>query len=80
MDRQFFDQLGERIGGLFPGDPGMVKGEVSRNITALLRSAFAELDLVDREEFEVQRQVLARTRERLEALERRVAELESRGR
>src|SRR6185503_16877578 len=43
---------------------------------ALLSSAFARLDLVSREEYDVQAQVLARAREKLEALERRVAELE----
>ena len=76
MDRDFFDQLGQRIEGLFPGDVGKMRGEVNRNITTLLRSAFAELDLVSREEFEVQREVLGRTRSRLEALETRVAALE----
>lgn len=76
MDRPFIEQLSQRISGLFPGDAERIKGEVNRNITALLRSAFAELDLVDREEFEVQREVLARTRSKLEALEKRVTELE----
>lgn len=77
MEKRFFEQLGEQIGRLFPEANGPLGGELNRNITALLSSAFAELDLVSREEFEVQREVLARTRAKLEALESRVSELET---
>ncbi|MBN4664620.1 accessory factor UbiK family protein [Pandoraea nosoerga] len=51
--------------------------DIERNVKSLLNSGFNRLDLVTREEFDVQAQVLARTREKLEALEKRVAELES---
>ena len=47
-----------------------------RNFHAILQSALARLDLVSREEFEVQKAVLAKTRQKLEALEQRVAEIE----
>lgn len=50
--------------------------DIERNVKSLLNSGFSRLDLVTREEFDVQAQVLARTREKLEALEKRVAELE----
>ncbi|AJC20846.1 MULTISPECIES: accessory factor UbiK family protein [Pandoraea] len=50
--------------------------DIERNVKSLLNSGFNRLDLVTREEFDVQAQVLARTREKLEALEKRVAELE----
>ncbi|MND05820.1 Membrane fusogenic activity [compost metagenome] len=43
----------------------------------MLQNALGKLDLVTREEFEVQQQVLARTREKLESLAQRLAELES---
>lgn len=51
--------------------------EVEKNLRALLASGLARLDLVTREEFDVQRQVLARAREQLTALEARIAELEA---
>jgi BMFP domain-containing protein YqiC len=51
--------------------------DVDKNVRALLTSALGRLDLVTREEFEVQAQVLRRTREKLEALAARVAELEA---
>ncbi|WP_353190460.1 accessory factor UbiK family protein [Pandoraea pnomenusa] len=50
--------------------------DIERNVKSLLNQGFTRLDLVTREEFDVQAQVLARTREKLEALEKRVAELE----
>jgi hypothetical protein len=51
--------------------------DVEKNIRAALSATFTKLDLVTREEFDVQTQVLHRTREKLEALEQRVNELES---
>ncbi|MGC7404583.1 accessory factor UbiK family protein [Pandoraea pneumonica] len=51
--------------------------DIERNVKSLLNQGFTRLDLVTREEFDVQAQVLARTREKLEALEQRVAALES---
>jgi len=51
--------------------------DIERNVKSLLNQGFTRLDLVTREEFDVQAQVLARTREKLEALEKRVAALES---
>ncbi len=50
--------------------------DVERNVKAMLSQGFSKLDLVTREEFDTQTQVLARTRARLEELEQRVAELE----
>lgn len=52
--------------------------DVEKNLKAMLSQGFAKLDLLTREEFEIQSEVLARTRAKLEALEARVAELESR--
>jgi len=52
--------------------------DVERNVRAMLQSGLQRLNLVPREEFDIQAQVLARTREKLEALEARVAELEAR--
>jgi len=52
--------------------------DIEKNLKAMLNQGFAKLDLLTREEFEIQSEVLARTRAKLEALEARVAELESR--
>lgn len=52
--------------------------DLEKNAKALLNQGFAKLDLLTREEFDIQTQVLARTRERVEALEARVAALEAR--
>lgn len=51
--------------------------DLEKNVKAMLSQGFARLDLVTREEFEVQAQVLTRTRAKLEALEAKVAELEA---
>jgi len=59
--------------------PGLtaIQGDIEKNVRAALSATFAKLDLVTREEFDVQTQVLHRTREKLEALEKVVAELEN---
>lgn len=77
IDINQLDDLARRLGALVP--PGLREGreELQQNFKAVLQSGLARLDLVTREEFEVQRAVLARTREKLEALERTVAELEA---
>ena len=56
--------------------PGGVNQDLEKNLRAALTAVFARLNLVTREEFEVQTAVLARTRARLEELEKQVAELE----
>ena len=73
--RTVLDDLQERLSGLLAQT---LAADIERNAKALLAQGFAKLELATREEFEVQSEVLARTRARLEALEKRVAELESR--
>ena len=70
-----FEEIAARISELFANSPAQ---DIEKNLRALLSSAFAKLDLVTREEFDVQREVLARTRAKLEALEAKLADLESR--
>lgn len=72
---RFFEEIQRRIAELAATSPAK---DLERNVKAMLSSTFNKLDLVPREEFDVQAKVLARTRERLEALERRIAELEAR--
>lgn len=52
-------------------------GDVEKNLNALLRSVFTKMELVTREEFDVQAEVLRKTREKLTALEAKLAELEA---
>ncbi|MCW5623100.1 MAG: accessory factor UbiK family protein [Burkholderiales bacterium] len=70
----FLDEVARRLRTMAAQTPA---ADLERNFRALLASQFAKLDLVTREEFDAQTRVLARTREQLEALERRVAALES---
>lgn len=63
--------------GLASGASGL-REDIENNFRAVLRANLGKLDLAGRDEFDAQRKVLERTRARLEALERRVAELEAR--
>ena len=69
------DELAQRIGKMIEASPAK---DVEKNIKAMLQSGLARLDMVPRDEFDVQAQLLVRTREKLEALEARVADLEAR--
>jgi BMFP domain-containing protein YqiC len=74
MDKQnFFSDLQDKLNQAMQNSP--VK-DLEKNMKSMLSQGFSRLDLVTREEFDVQAQVLAKTREKLEALELRVAELE----
>ena len=78
IDLNHIDDIARRLSERVP--PGLREWgeELQASFRAVLRSGLARLDLVTREEFEVQRAVLLRTREKLEALEGTVAELEAR--
>jgi ubiquinone biosynthesis accessory factor UbiK len=69
------EELSARISEFLAASPAK---DLEKNLKALLTAAFARLDLATREEFEVQAKALARTRETLAELERRVVELEAR--
>jgi len=68
--------LDDLAGALTRAFPAGFTREAEKNLRAMLQSAFARMDLVTREELEVQEQVLARTRATLQALEKKIAELE----
>jgi ubiquinone biosynthesis accessory factor UbiK len=77
MERsRLVDEIGDRMRQVFEASPAK---DLERNARAVLTSVFSRLDLVTREEFDVQREVLLRTRERLAELEQKVAALERRG-
>ncbi len=68
------DELAARIGKAIEASPAR---DIEKNVKALLQSGLARLDVVTRQEFDVQQQVLLRTREKIEHLERRLAEFEA---
>jgi BMFP domain-containing protein YqiC len=74
--KSLFDTVNAQVSRLFSEAPTLPKTEVESQLKALLQSAFSRLDLVSREEFDTQMLVLERTRQRLETLERKLAELE----
>lgn len=70
------DDIAQRLSQLLPPGLGGMREELERNVRAVLQQGLSRMDLVSREEFEVQQAVLARSRAKLEALEKQVAELE----
>ena len=76
IDPRKFDDLARRIQASLPPGLDEVREDVTRNIRAVIAAGIARMDLVDREEFDVQSAVLAPTREKLEVLELRVRQLE----
>jgi BMFP domain-containing protein YqiC len=73
IDRRLFEELNERVGEALRNSPA---ADVEKNLRALLSGWFERLDLVAREDFDVQKRLLERAQARLSELEARVAELE----
>jgi BMFP domain-containing protein YqiC len=71
---QFFDEFQAKIQQILENSPAK---DIEKNVKAMMSQGFAKLDLVTREEFDIQAQVLAKTRAKLEALEQRLAALET---
>jgi ubiquinone biosynthesis accessory factor UbiK len=75
IDRSI-DNLVKRLSNSLPPGLQHLHEDLEKNFRAVAQNAFAKMDLVTREEFDIQKAVLARTREKLEALEKQVAQLE----
>jgi ubiquinone biosynthesis accessory factor UbiK len=73
IDKRFFEELNERVSEAFRNSPAQ---DVEKNLKAMLASGFARLDLVLREDFEIQQKLLERAQAKLAELEARVSELE----
>ena len=71
-----FDDLAKKITGLLPGNIQQVQQDLESSIKALLQSSLTKMNLVSREEFDVQSALLTRTREKLDRMEKQLAELE----
>lgn len=79
MTIQSIDELARTLADSVPQGLRSVKDDLEKNFKSVLRSGLGRLDLVTREEFDVQEAVLARTRQKLEALEARLQSLEAHG-
>lgn len=77
LDPKPLDDLARRIADSMPKGLRVLQEDINRSVRASIEAALGRLDLVTREEFDVQAAVLARTRARLEALEAKVAEMEA---
>ena len=76
LNMKLLDDLARQISETIPAGMKEMQSDVKKNIRTLLESTLAKLDLVTREEFDAQTKVLARTREKLEQLEKTITELE----
>lgn len=74
---ELVDNLVEKVSGLFnsAGDASTVKADIAKNLRAVVQSAVSKLDMVSREEFEAQVAVLHRSREKIDLLEKQLAEI-----
>ena len=79
FDPRLIDDLARRLAGSVPEGVMALRRDLEQNFKGVLQSQLAQLDLVTREEFDVQATVLKRTREKLAALEQRLADLETKG-
>ncbi len=78
LDMKAIEQLADRIGSLLPADARVLRDEFRTNVRGLLETVLSRMDLVTREEFDAQRALLERTREKLDRLERELTALEGR--
>jgi BMFP domain-containing protein YqiC len=76
IDLSAIDDIARRLAELVPAEARAAREDLAANFRDALRGGLKRLDLVTREEFDVQRAVLARTRDTIDALEARVSELE----
>lgn len=77
MDPKTIEDLAKRLSEAIPGGLRELQHDLEKNIRTVLENTFSKLNLITRDEFEVQKGVLARTRAKVEALEKQVKELET---
>lgn len=77
FDTKTIDEMANKLAGVLPPALHTIKEDLEKTFRAILQSVLGKMDLVTREEFEVQKLVLAKTRANLEALEKRVEALET---
>lgn len=75
LNKNVIDEINAKVSEILQNSPAK---DIEKNVRVMLSGAFSRLDLVTRDEFDIQQEVLQRTREKLTALETKVAELEAR--
>ena len=78
LNPKIIDDLARRLSNTVPAGLREAQQDLEKNFRTVLQNTLAKLDLVTREEFDVQSRLLSRTREKLEVLEKTIAELEAR--
>lgn len=76
MDPKILDDIAKQLAAAVPADLHRLREDMQKNFRAVLDNTLAKMSLVTREEFDAQQSVLNRSREKLEALEQRLRELE----
>jgi BMFP domain-containing protein YqiC len=76
MDPKILDDIARQLSAAVPADLQKLRDDLHKNFRAILDNAFSRMSLVTRDEFDAQQSVLNRTREKLEALEERLKEME----
>lgn len=77
IEPKIFDDIAQKLGAVLPEGLQVIQRDVEKNFKTILQSSFARMDLVTREEFDVQTEVLKRSREKLDAMEKQIAQLEA---
>ncbi len=77
MNPDFLEKIVRQVMRSLPGGDSQLRQDLEKNLHAAMQGVFSRMDLVTREEFEVQRDLLARSRTKLEQLEKQIAQLEA---
>ena len=77
ITNQTINEISEKIAAALPDSLTVMQRDIEKNIRAVIESAFSKMNLVSREEFDVQSALLARSLEKLKQLEKQIAELEN---
>ncbi len=76
MLKEKIEAIVSDISKVLPEDIDLLKEDIEKNVRATLNAAFTKMELVTREEFDIQASLLSRTREKLEALQKKLSEME----
>ena len=77
FDPKMLDEVAQKLSSVLPGGLQSVQQDIEQNFKTVLQNAFSKMDLVSREEFDVQTSVLSRTRAKVDALEKQLSDLEA---
>lgn len=77
IDPKMFEDMAQKLGAVLPDGLQAVQRDVEKNFKTILQNSFAKMDLVTREEFDVQTEVLKRSREKLDKMEKQIEQLEA---